>query len=233
VIQYLDFKLHAVLLLRKEKKPGIYVPVALFSVLIGFATQSRTYLVVVAVSAAAYTTLSCTTVKAALKTIAGSVGLFCAVYYSILHLMPNYMKSFMDRWATADISNGRGTIMGYYAREMFDPIDRFLFGVGMQNYPDKYGFSMSAHNATQEVLITWGVIGIIAVIILLGAVIYNAKSKNKRVQLIQFLPLFSILLYKQAGQGFTDTASMLWMMTAYSAARIELSSFNKVERGGL
>lgn len=220
----------SLLLIRKEKRLAVYIPLALFSGLIGFATQSRTYLVVLLVSMIAYVLLSCTTFKSALKTIAGSVGLFCLLYCIILWFLPNYLKSFINRWNVEDISNGRVEIMRYYTGKMFDSIDRFLFGVGMQNYPKKYGFSMSAHNATQELLITWGVVGVVVVIVLFGAVLYNAKKKNKGVLLVQFLPLFSVLLYKQAGQGFIHTASMLWMMVAYSATRIELTSTKKVEK---
>lgn len=214
--------LFSLLLLRKAKWPAVYVLLALLSGLIGFMTQSRTYMVVLAFSVAAYILLSGATVKSAVKTLVGSVAFGGLLYCVLLYLMPNYLQSFMSRWSEADLSNGRIDIMGYYMEKMLASMDRFLFGVGMQNYAGKYGFYMSAHNATQEILITWGVVGIVAVAILFGSILRNAKKRNKQAQLIQYLPLFSVLLYKQAGQGFADTASMLGLMVAYSAAGIEL-----------
>lgn len=132
-------------------------------------------------------------------------------------LLPEYVTNLLLRFQDADISNGRVDIAAYYFREMFQHVDRLIFGVGLQNYAEKYGYYMSAHNATQEVMITWGLIGLLLVILLFLGIFWNGHVHNPKAKLVQYLPLVMYLVVIQSGQGFLDTSGMLRIMVAYSA----------------
>ncbi len=112
--------------------------------------------------------------------------------------------------------------MQYYFSKWLQHIDRIILGVGLQNYQEKYGYSMSAHNAAQEVLITWGIPGLIMVIMLFLIVVRNARRLNPQALLIQYIPFFIFLVDLQTGQGFSNTSNILFFSVAYSAILMQL-----------
>jgi len=80
--------------------------------------------------------------------------------------------------------------------------------------------SMACHNATQEVLVVWGCIGLIIVFVLLCSVLMQLPMKEKpfREKIVFLLPFLMSLMYMQTGQGFSDYASMLRLIVMFSAA---------------
>lgn len=204
------------LLMFRKKKNYLYILIALPAALLGITTQSITFIVVFAVSAVAYIVLSLRSKKDVVRTVLGfAIGAGVLLLIAFVFI-PSSIQSFIERFKASDISNGRIEIMTYYFGQMFSHIDRLLIGVGMQDYQGKYDYEMSAHNATQEVMIMWGVFGLIAVVLLFMFIINNARRQNKNIKLIQYIPFFAILLAMQAGQGFTDYVAVIWLMVAYS-----------------
>lgn len=195
--------------------------------LLGFMTQSRAFLLAYALGMLLYTLLSCRS----LRSILSILFVFCvgasSLIVGVLWLIPEYVDSMLLRLNDADISNGRADIFTYYFNEMFEQTDRLIFGVGLQNYPLKYGFLMSAHNATQEVVIAWGIIGLLLVAALFIGVFYNGRMHNSKARRVQYLPLVIYLVAIQSGQGFSDTSGMLRIMVAYSAILLPLNGGNR------
>ena len=210
--------LFSVILLRKKRNWG-YAVVALFALLIGMTTQSKSFLVTLAVTVLLLMVSSSLSLKAKI----GAIGVGYMGWILANRFLSSYIISFAARWKEKDIWNGRITIMDYYFGGMFDHIDRFLFGVGLQNYQEKSGYAMSAHNSTQEILITWGLVGLIVVVILFCTVIKNAHGQNPKAKLLQYIPFFAIILDSQSGQGFQNTQSLLWLTVAYSAILIDIN----------
>lgn len=209
------------LLYHKEKRPRYPVLFVLAS-LIGITTQSRTFLIVYILAIVLYICLSCRSFSTAIKSLFGFAIGGTFIYILANRLLSNYIQSFSERLATDDISGGRIEIMQYYFSKMFQHIDRLIIGVGLQNYQAKYGYNMSAHNATQEVLITWGIIGLIIVIVLFVIIIQNAKRLCPKALLIQYIPIFALLVATQAGQGFSKMPNMFYFMVTYSAIMLQL-----------
>lgn len=197
--------------------------------LLGLMTQSRAFLLVYTLSMLLYTLLSCRSLRSILSTLF----VFCvgasSLIVGVLWLIPEYVESLLLRFNDADISNGRGDILTYYFNDMFEYVDRLIFGVGLQNYTQKYGFLMSAHNATQEVIIAWGIIGLLLVATLFIVVFYNGRRHNSKANLVQYLPLVMYLFAIQSGQGFADTSGMLRIMVAYSAILIPMKYYSSQE----
>lgn len=217
--------LFCLLLYRKDKKRRYLVSFC-GATLLGVMTQSRTFLLVYVMAIFLYALLSCKNVKTAVQSVLALAAGGIIMVFAALWLVPEYVESLLLRFQAADLSNGRFSIAAYYFQEMFQHADRILFGVGLQNYPDKYGYFISSHNATQEVLIAWGFLGLFLVLVLLLGVFWNGYRHNPRAKLVQYLPVLMCLLYTQAGQGFRDAPSMLRLMVAYSAILLPLEGGN-------
>lgn len=197
--------------------------------LLGFMTQSRAFLLVYTLSMLLYTLLSCHSIKSIFNRFFIFLVGGTLLIFGVLWLIPEYVDNLLLRLNDADISNGRADILTYCFNGMFEYIDRLIFGVGLQNYPQKYGFLMSAHNATQEVIIAWGIIGFLLVIALFIVVFYNGRMHNSKAKLVQYLPLVMYLVAIQSGQGFSDTGGMLRIMVAYSAILIPMKYYSSQE----
>ena len=215
------------LLLYNKNKKKWYILSFYGASLLGIMTQSRAFVLAYTLGIVLYVLLSCRSLKSMIKsvlvlTIGGGIIIGLALW-----LMPNYVDSMLIRFQDADISNGRIDITTYYFNEMFEQTDRLIFGVGLQNYPLKYGFLMSAHNATQEVVIAWGIIGLLLVAALFIGVFYNGRMHNSKARRVQYLPLVIYLVAIQSGQGFSDTSGMLRIMVAYSAILLPLNGGNR------
>ena len=208
--------LFCLLLYRKNKRIA-YLLSFCGATFLGIMTQSRAFLLSYAIGIVLYTIFSCRNVKTAIRSLLSLAAGGGAVIALAIWTLPEYVTNFVLRFQDYDLLNGRSSISAYYFKEMFQHADRILFGVGMQNYPEKYGYLISAHNATQEVMITWGLLGLAVVGILFVVTLFNASSLNPKIKIIQFLPILMYLIAIQSGQGFSDTAGMLRIMVAYSA----------------
>jgi hypothetical protein len=214
--------LFCLLLYRKNKKKWYLLSFCGASIL-GIMTQSRTFILVYAMGITLYALFSCSSVKAAFRSIIALAIGSGATIRAAVWLVPEYVARFLRRFQDADITNNRIDIMEYYFHEMSRYADRLFIGVGLQNYREKYGYLMSAHNATQEVIIAWGLIGLLVVITLFVGVLHNAHVHNPKARLIQYIPFVIYLVAIQSGQGFSDTAGMLRLMVAYSAILLHLN----------
>ena len=201
------------LILVQKKRNIIYYAVGLFSVLIGITTQSRAFILGLAVGLVIIIFSSSSPLKTKLLILASG---FVVAFFAN-RFLSNYLLAFSGRMKERDFSNGRFEIAIHYFNEMFrDPIRPFL-GVGMQDYQIKSNYAMSAHNAIQEILITWGILGLLLVIVLFISILSNAKKRNPSAGIIQYIPFILLVVFKQTGQGFIDWPSMLWFFVAFCA----------------
>lgn len=200
----------------KTTKKKQFLFISLMSVLIGALTQSRAFLIVFFLALFVLMFSSFFSLKEKIRLII----LLCIVFLNFILFFEEYFISIIRRWNVTDISNGRTGITEGYFYELCKSLDRFLFGVGLQNYQAKYDFYWSAHNATQEVLLAWGFLGLLVVTGIMISIFYNAKNNNKNMHAIQTAPFILCLIYMQSGQGFSIFPNMLQLMVAYSASQI-------------
>ncbi len=220
------------ILLIRNKKRGVYYIVLACATLIGVMTQSRAFMVAFIAMLLLFLLFSCTTVQKAIKNL-----LYLAIggvvaYQGAMLLIPQYVESLIKRFGQADISNGRNEIMIDYFNGMLESVDRVIFGVGIQNYREHYNMYDSAHNSTQEILVAWGMIGLIIIGIFLVHSLYVAKRHGK-ASWEQCVPLFVFLLISQSGQGFSNSSFSLCLMVCYAAVTMNVKTITCKENMNL
>ena len=95
-----------------------------------------------------------------------------------------------------------------------------FFGVGLQNFGDKlvnqYRVAGNVpHNSIQEIVVAWGVEGLLLIIILIFTLIYIAKKRNQSLKLLNYIPLIIVLFKSVAGQLLTSNYTILALGFAY------------------
>jgi len=214
------------LLLYHKQNRRTYLIFLFIATYLGIMTQSIAFLVTYIISFVFYIIFSCKTIKAVVKTLFLSVFTLGCIIFGTLTFLSEYVARFLLRFEVADISDNRIDIAGYYWNEIAQSIDHFIFGVGIQHYPEKYNFMWAAHNATQEVLIAWGIIGLFIIIVLFIILFHNAHKINPQARYIQYLPMIATLIHLQSGQGFSITSNLLGIMVMYSAIIMKWSDDN-------
>lgn len=218
------------ILLRLKTGNKWYMASFVISSLLGLMTQSRAFLICYVISVLLFIFMSSKDTTSIIKNLSWLILGVGAILGLTYWLIPDYMSMLVERFNASDISGGRNEIFAFYFKEMTSSVDKILFGVGLQYYPQKYNYIFSAHNATQEVVIAWGVIGLFIVIALFGIIFRNAKRQNPIARNIQYIPLIMSLAIMQSLQGFSDRASMLRLMIAYFAILMSMSKGPKKEK---
>ena len=140
-------------------------------------------------------------------------------YMLFVNFFPNAYKMLLSRWEVEDITNGRLDLLTFFNAHIVSSFSNLFFGIGMQNVPEKlfalYGEDLPPHNGIQEILVIWGLPGIVLVICWVWLFIKGAKSYNSKMTLINFLPLILIFVYIQSGQFFRSGAVMLSIPLAF------------------
>lgn len=132
----------------------------------------------------------------------------------------------ISRFTSGDISTGRTVIDLFYFRHITSSINNFFYGIGLYKYTDQineiYGgiwklypevatmangtvVYKPCHLGILEIVVVWGLPGLIFIYILLGQIMKKRKSDTKKMGLI---PLFVILIYTLQS-GFLGAPSIL------------------------
>lgn len=217
------------LIFRKRQRNPLYYIIFIISILTCIMTMSRGAILSLATGLVLYFLFTSTNIKSTLRNILFVAVGITAMIYLVYTFIPTYFTGLIERFSGENLLNGRDTIMVYYNEELMTHIGRLVFGVGLQNYPEKYGYPMSAHNAIQETVIAWGVAGLFTIIFLFVRGIRTAKAVNITVLKEQYIPLIILIIGLQSGQGFSQYSHMLYFLVAYSVLYMEAENAGKVK----
>ena len=148
------------------------------------------------------------------KYIFRTVLLLLALFLALRFLIPGVFDSIVARFGYDDVTNGRDQLFVFYNEHLFSSPLHFLFGIGQQSIQTKmialYGseYFGVCHSGFQEAMVCWGVLGLVLVFLLIGAIIYQTKSETKR-PLSTFIPLISWALYVASGQLVTSHTALI------------------------
>ncbi len=133
---------------------------------------------------------------------------------------PQLLEYYIGRFSERDITTGRDTLMLKYHQFIIRNPRVLLFGIGLQDYGDKltqrYRIAPNVpHNSIQEVLIAWGLPGLVLCTWLVFSVMFVSRKRTAGHQLLNYIPLAILLFKSMAGQLLTSGYSMLAMSYAY------------------
>lgn len=192
----------------------------IFTVFVGCLTISRTFLLCLAGTFVFYVFLQ-------KKSLIKKAGTFFAVILILLVVLmilqsvaPGIIDNYVVRFNEDDVTGGRSDLFEFYNDFIFSTPKRLFIGIGMQNIPIKVwsmtGILMnSPHNGYQEMIISWGMIGLVLMLLFILQMVLFAQKKNPRVPIMCYLPLILLLTNIFAGQFITSGSKLLSLIFIY------------------
>ena len=121
--------------------------------------------------------------------------------FVVIKVNPYYIDNLFSRVDTSDITTGRVDNALIYLEHLMNKGQNLLFGVGMQNVGEKIGFTGSPHAAIIEAIVCWGVIGTLAILMLIITSIKH-NTAGVKPKFLNFIPLFVFTALIQSTQLF-------------------------------
>ena len=204
------------LLIRMMAQKVNFIDIALIAVLVfyGALTLSRSFVICFAL----VMVLSMLSSGMKLgKVIRNVLFLSFAVALILLVLqltVPYVLKNITDRFMEDDVTGGRAKLMVWYNEYIFSDLEHLLFGTGLQDILSKVNLGAHVkiegvpHNAIQELVVVWGLPGIILFGVFVIYMISNAKKQNG-VKLVNFIPLIVWFVMGMSSHWITSGQIML------------------------
>ena len=153
------------------------------------------------------------------------VGLLVLV--GIIYLIiPGIVTKFIARFFESDISNGRIDIIKFYNEHLLSKDSHLWFGIGLQEPLSKIQLLYPettinvAHNGIQELLVVWGVPGLLLFSWFTIELISSGRKGAKKT-LLNYLPLILIFITIQFGQFISGADKLMALSLAYLSIKTD------------
>ena len=146
-------------------------------------------------------------------------------------LFPSNFEYFVSRFMVRDITTGRDGLMVQYHNFIVDNPKVLLFGIGYQDF----GFRLLElyrvaevvpHNSIQELIIVWGVPGLMLFAALFVSMFCDSRRCNRKQSLLNCIPLIIILFKGMAGQMLNSPYTMLAFSFSYLSLCADMNKPN-------
>jgi len=197
------------------------IPILVLLIVCGFLTASRTYIICLIVLIVLILFVQRGSLKKKATFIIGLVALAGIVIILVNVFFPETFGNLFDRFKLDDVSGGRSDLFMEYNRFIMSSGDQLFWGTGLSaeriKLDEYFGMynAQTPHNGIQEVLVVWGVPGLVLFIVYLSIIILSARRINTNQQLINYIPLILLLTKVQAGQMVTAFYTMLMFPLAF------------------
>ena len=186
---------------------------------LGALTCSRTYLACLLILCMFLFVTSNGSMKKKFKFLVGGILLLLISVLLMYLIFPSTLDMFIQRLSGDDITSGRDTLFNDYNSYLFSSSKAFLWGLGSLNLDEKVmQLSISfgvPHNGIQEILVAWGIIGLLLFIGMIFVMIRRSKQENPHQSWSNYA-LFIVLLAKiMVGQVITSNYTMLSLALIY------------------
>ena len=135
-------------------------------------------------------------------------------------IFPDTFEYYVSRFSVTDITTGRDSLMVLYHRFITNNTNVLFFGIGLQDYGNRlinyYRVTDNVpHNSLQEIVVAWGIVGLVIFSVLFLIMFRSAYRKNRKLRLINWIPLIILVFKSMAGQMLTSAYTMLALCLAY------------------
>lgn len=203
----------ACIVYKNQQKTVDLVCIAALSVF-GLLTMSKKFIL----CAAAFLFLFAFSRKKKIRTLLGVAVLLVAVWLIFKYGFPSAYEALMARFEYGDLTTGRGDIFMYFHEQLSQDTGLLLFGVGLQDYRYKLltrYMSSIPHNGFQELLVMWGIPGLIAFVLFLWLMVRRAKRLNPHIRFINYVPFLVMLLNVQVTQMASSSLVCVLIAVVY------------------
>ena len=183
-------------------------------------STSRTYLACLALMIVLLIFAERGGIKKKVRLIAVLSAAITAAVVAMELLFPDTFEYFVGRFEAEDITTGRDQLMVLYHKFIVENPRVMFFGIGLQDFGKQlvevYKVARGVpHNSIQELIIAWGIPGVFLYAGLIISMFLAARQQNKRIALINWIPLIIILFKSMAGQMLNSYYTMLAFSYAY------------------
>ena len=205
----------------KEKGRLWYLAIICLSAVAGFLTVSRSWLLVVALCILLY---MLSKAKRPRRFVAVSIGLalILLVAVQLMGGIQKFVDAFVTRMNEENMSDGGGRVEIFenYMQAFFANPRAMLLGAGVTQCGAALKITMNMHNGTQQILVSYGLLGFIVMITALISPIVKICKQRKR-GIVSWLPLVGILLFVQTIQFLNPMMLMLPFAVGVFALKTE------------
>ncbi len=160
------------------------------------------------------------------------LGALVAIVLMVMKIMPDVVERVINRFVDQeDISNGRTELFIGYIKAWISSPWCFFFGYGIRLGAQQADVGSTPHNAIADILISWGLIGMILVCGVAGMCLNRGiKNINKKERIMALLPAIVALIASMAGQ-YLDTSyphpRLCFLFLAAKASEIVIDNHNE------
>ena len=196
------------------------VILAMFLVVFGALTASRTYLVCLVLMLMLLLFAQNGTAKEKLRYLAGLLLFIGAAILMLYVVFPDLMAYYVGRFLDTDITTGRDGLMVAYHEYIISDPKVLAFGIGLNNYAKELVTVQHVavnvpHNGVQELIIAWGVPGVLLFVWLFAVMIGYSRADGIKQRLLNYIQLIIILVKMQAGQMLCSPYTLIALSYAY------------------
>ena len=200
---------------------------------LGALTCSRTYLVCLLILGVFLFVVSDIGVKGKLKFLFGSIFITLLSIQLLYLFFPATLEMFALRLGVKDITNGRSDLFIEYNNYLASSVKAFFWGLGSLNLAEnvhKYSISFNVpHNGIQEILVAWGILGLLLFIAMILVMIRRSKQENPNQSWANYALLVVLFAKIMVGQVITSSYTMLAFALVYLSLCQDLTPKSKLE----
>lgn len=184
----------------------------------GILTMSRAFILTSIVISMMYFVLTVKNISELVKNILYLLVSAISIYLLVKYTFPDVIDGIIERLTAIDGFGGRSTILSEYNTFLTSNIIYFIFGVGLFGIEIISKVDIAPHNGLQQILLSYGIIGIMILCVYLYMVIKSGKN-NRTKSIIVYLPLIAMIIYTQSIQLLNPFELMLPLIPAWACIR--------------
>lgn len=197
---------------------NIFIVAIIVSIGSGLLSQSRTWIII-----SAFVFITCILVSKLKRKISLAVIslIFCATaIYLFDEYIVNAFNNITDRFTKDNIetAGNRTVLFEEYNDFLLDNPEYLFYGTGALYYKEFAKVSNSTHNATQQIILCYGLLGFIIYIYV--SVYFLRNYRARKLKIIDYIPLFATIAFVQSIQFLNPYHLMLPVALSTFSLRI-------------
>lgn len=205
------------------------VLLVIFLLVFGTLTSSRTYLACLAVMALLLLFSQKGNLTRKFRFLAILVAVVLLAVVLLCLIFPELMAYYFSRFQVEDVTTGRIGLMARYHDFIVSDPKIMFFGIGLHEFYARIlevyrVASHVPHNGIQELVLAWGIPGLLLFLALWLAMTFRSRNFCRRQRLLNYIPMLILLAKIQAGQMLTSAYTMLAFSYAYLSMAQDFST---------